>query len=182
MTQEGTQLVHASGPQFLLNCGPFFRHVAGAGASVFRALRLLMVAGSLLTSHRHYTSDALAQDCERNRLLTGQCLPILRCGCMGRCKCGSSCSSRTAIIRIDHNSAIGWARSEMSYHGSSDPWPRSWTPLSSSQPAATPRCTQRYRRLKANMNRLALAEEKGQENNTTHVSPPAISITSRLLG
>ena len=61
---------------------------------------------------------------------------------------------------LDHNSAISWARSEAAYHGSNDPWPRSLTPLSSSQPAAAPRCTQRDGRLKANMNRLALAEEK----------------------
>jgi hypothetical protein len=53
-----------------------------------------------------------------NGLLTGQCLPVLGCVSMRCCKCGSSCSSRTAIKRIPTRIPASAGHARTSYHGS----------------------------------------------------------------
>ena len=115
-------------------------------------------------------------------LLTGQCLPILRCVRMRHCKYGSSCSSRTVIKRIPTRipASAGHAPKRPTMGpGIRGPVRRLPCPA---QPAATPRCTQREPHTEGKYEEVCSNRTKKLKNNTSRVSRPAISSTSRLLG
>ena len=85
------------------------------------------------------------------------------------CKCGSSCSSRTAIKRIPTRipASAGHAPKRPTIDPAIGGPVRSLPPSLQQLPAVL----SGNRTLKANMKRLAPAEEKRLENNTTRVSP-----------
>ena len=106
----------------------------------------------------------------------------LNCVRMRCCKCRSSCSSRTAIKRIP--TRIPASAGHAPKRPTMDPaiGGRARRLPCPTQPAATPRCTQREPHTEGKYEEVCSNRTKKLKNNTSRVSRPAISSTSRLLG